>query len=562
MSSLKKLSSRTANSTTTTTPSPPQEEEEEEEEQQQRPKDDAMSTDEIRESQDDVKKQQSEENANNNNNNNNDLGVEGTKRLFKPPKEVMIDPYAVPPSPIRDPTISHPQAHHLPDMLPTSNTSNNSNGDEDDELLRLNFDTTTTTKNNNQQRPQPKKNLFPHQQYDDNYCLGDPLGDIAMKRQLLDAQRLVRLILGKPLGGDQPLLETTTILQAIRSFAMMKQEIIELRKRQEDQDGDPPAILRSLGSPSTSTTTTTTTPASTARRTPASATTATKFSFENQPSLQEEGEEETTNESDSDSDSSSPIIPSNTTTFEQGKIHWLEQQLKTANDTILKLQEEKQSYVQNSGQRKAEESPLEAAASKQVDTDECNYDLEQKYKELQLRYVELVQRHEAAVEESKKNLLDVVEEVASVPKRVLVKGTVRDKLKAYCQTITYHASQVQIIELETKMQREREESNRRIQELEHQLRRVQQQDAHPRKIDEMLHSTTTTTTTTTSSLQNVEFPSLSSKTSATKDLIDPSSNIITSTNPSSVLKVDLQDEKKTDDCLNGKNVTVSSLTQC
>jgi hypothetical protein len=81
-----------------------------------------------------------------------------------------------------------------------------------------------------------------------------------MKRQLLDSQRLVRLILGKPLSYapnrheiDASLLDTNTILQAIQAFALMKQELGDLRKRQEHDDNDPPAILQTIGSPSMST---------------------------------------------------------------------------------------------------------------------------------------------------------------------------------------------------------------------------------------------------------------------------------------------------------------------
>jgi hypothetical protein len=407
--------------------------------------------------------------------------VEGTKRLFKPPKEVTIDPHAVPPSPMRDPF------QHLPhNMLPND-------GDEDNNHnsggVLLNFDPTT------QQHYIQKRNLFSSSFQDDNYCIGDPLGDIAMKRQLLDAQRLVRLILGKPLGGDQPLLETSTILQAIRSFAMMKQELIELRKRQEEQDGDPPAILQSLASPAT-----TTTPASATTIT----TTATRnltnptniFSFQK---IQEEDRdgEENNKISLNGSSTSSPILTfddnsnysdGNNNTESKMRIEWLEQQLKAANETVLKLQEEKNQ------QPKSVIEPIsslqvpgeEQQEANNVLDDNSNDVQERKYKQLEAKYMELVQRHEAAVEESKKNLLDVVEEVASVPKRVLAKDTVREKLKAYCKTITYHASQVQIMEIESRMHREREESERRIQELQNQLRI--QQDAHQRKIQEWLQS--------------------------------------------------------------------------
>jgi hypothetical protein len=170
------------------------------------------------------------------------------------------------------------------------------------------------------------------------------------------------------------------------------------------------------------------------------------------------------------------------------RIEWLEQQLKAANETVLKLQEEKNQ------QPKSVIEPISSLQVPREEQQEANNVLndnsngvqERKYKQLEAKYMELVQKHEAAVEQSKKNLLDVVEEVASVPKRVLAKDSVREKLKAYCKTITYHASQVQMMEIESRMQQEREESERRIQELQNQL--LIQQDTHQRRIQEWLQS--------------------------------------------------------------------------
>lgn len=76
--------------------------------------------------------------------------------------------------------------------------------------------------------------------------LGEPLGDIGMKTQLWDAQRLVRVVLGNA-SSDQP-LEPGSILKAIRTFALMKAELTQLRQQQDHLD--PPAILP-LMTPST-----------------------------------------------------------------------------------------------------------------------------------------------------------------------------------------------------------------------------------------------------------------------------------------------------------------------
>lgn len=123
-----------------------------------------------------------------------------------PPREVRIDPNALPPSPMRDPNMSAPRSQ---ERKPLSNLLNS-----------------------------PRRMTPPQ--------LGEPVGDIGMKTQLWDAQRLVRVILGKAQSEQQ--LESGSILQAIRTFALMKSELVQLRKQQENQD--PPTIMPLL-SPST-----------------------------------------------------------------------------------------------------------------------------------------------------------------------------------------------------------------------------------------------------------------------------------------------------------------------
>jgi hypothetical protein len=331
------------------------------------------------------------------------------KNLFKPPKEVMIDPHAVPPSPMKDP--AHFYAHY--ERVP-----------ENHALLL-------------QQNPQ-----------DQPYHLGDPVGDIAMKRQILDAQRLVRLILGKPLCGDQHLLDTSTILQAIRAFAMMKQELVELRKKQEVMDGDPPAILQELGSPLGTSTT--------GAQTETTASPA--FSFRNK--------EEPTDAPSSRDTSSWELTEANNRT------QILEQQLMDANAMIQKLRNE------STGEKAVSQMPQEPLSFES--SDEQN---DYKYQQLNAKYQQLLHHHEVAIEESRRNLDAVIESVASVPKRVLAKDSVREKLKAYCTTVTHQATQVQIIEMEASMQCEREESRRRLAELEERLRA--QEESHQRQLEKL-----------------------------------------------------------------------------
>jgi hypothetical protein len=326
------------------------------------------------------------------------------KNLFQPPHEVTIDPHAVPPSPMRDPALplmtrkasDHPQQQQpppYPELLMTLGTSDTE---------------------------QP-------------YVLGDPLGDIAMKRQLLDAQRLVRLILGKPLCGDQQLLETTTILQAIRAFAMMKQELVDLRKKQEIADGDPPAILQTLGSPVG------TTPTSFA----AGLETPTSVFF---PANGQEEELST----------DTLRLQSEALKEANAKIESLQQQLADANERICKIQQEKD---------------IPEPAFPEPAVEDCHQEACCKHRQtIDAKYHRLVKVHEAAVEESQRNMDAVIESVASVPKKVLAKDSVREKLKAYCTAVTNHASQLLRIEREEQMLREREESQRIIEELQAKLK--------------------------------------------------------------------------------------------
>ena len=73
-----------------------------------------------------------------------------------------------------------------------------------------------------------------------------------------------------------------------------------------------------------------------------------------------------------------------------------------------------------------------------------------------------------------------MEEITCVPKEVLAKQSVREKLKLYCQTLTHHASEIQVIEMEEMMRKSHDESERRIQELEIRIR--MQEKNHKKEI--------------------------------------------------------------------------------
>jgi hypothetical protein len=272
------------------------------------------------------------------------------KRLpFVPPVEINIDLNSSPLSPIRDPAMPQPETTLLE---PPSHVVGQMSVSNDDITV--------------------------------------------MKRQLLDSQRLVRLILGKPLSYsstvceiDASLLDTNTILQAIRAFALMKQELGQLRSQKEAADGDPPAILQTLSSP-------TTTSGSPSLSTPSSR----SVSYAASKSIPRD----TTGTARWES--SSPISPPTNSVFA----------LWDANKRIEKLEEE-----------------LQRARTTSINEGNEYTSLEQKYQRL-------LELYEAAVTENRRNLDGILEEVASVPRRVLAKDSIRDKLRTYVESISRYAS--------------------------------------------------------------------------------------------------------------------------
>ena len=109
-------------------------------------------------------------------------------KVFKPPTEVFLDLLAVPPSPIKDPSLCDRQERHiaqrsasLPDILGLPSS------------------------------------------FDEPGALNLPVH--VMASQLTDAQRLVRVILGRPAGGVETALQSGEIMEAIRVFANLKEEL-------------------------------------------------------------------------------------------------------------------------------------------------------------------------------------------------------------------------------------------------------------------------------------------------------------------------------------------------
>ncbi len=131
--------------------------------------------------------------------------------LHRPPSEIDVDFDAVPPSPMRDPSVAFCHSGGAP-LLPQ------------DPFLG-----------------------FPSE------VEVDFTAELGLRTKLCDAERLVKVILGTHTDKVKRFstLEQGSILQAIRTFAVMKQELIELRQKIEQKDGDPPAILTNLTSPAT-----------------------------------------------------------------------------------------------------------------------------------------------------------------------------------------------------------------------------------------------------------------------------------------------------------------------
>ena len=381
------------------------------------------------------------------------------KNFFHPPQEVTVDHLFVPPSPMKEPSMTYhnvtsPQSERLLDDHPG---------------LRLTFNNT----------------------HEDHHCFGDPVGDIAMQRQLLDAQRLVRVIL-EPSHETQQLLDTNTILHAIRSHALMKRELIELRKKQEVVDGDPPCILQNLGSPTATT-----------LGSPRTATTPTSTNFHNKSGLTIDNISALSEKQMDDalvinSNNNSVALENATSTIER-----LQKQLASANEIIHNLKEEMSAICdrkvvptkdgklnegsdnddnKNPNNKNHNESACLLIEEQQStkNQQEQQYVTYQKYTDLNGKYHQLVKNHEASLEESKRNLDNVLEEITCVPKEVLAKESVREKLKLYCQTLTHHASEIQVIEMEEMMRKSHDESERRIQELEIRIR--MQEENHKKEI--------------------------------------------------------------------------------
>lgn len=144
------------------------------------------------------------------------------------------------------------------------------------------------------------------------------LQDGGLKDKLLDAERLVRIILGNTSQRKYTSLEHGSILQAIKTFAVMKKELIDLRRQQEQNDGDPPAILTDLTSPATIQHASSTTPSSNplSSVSPKSNEVQSENTFEQHKELR---------------------VTRNALVLAAKKCQSLEHQLKTANETIDRL---------------------------------------------------------------------------------------------------------------------------------------------------------------------------------------------------------------------------------
>ena len=411
------------------------------------------------------------------------------KNLFQMPQEIMIDPLTVPPSPMREPNVN---AMSSPGM-------NKRLLDDYHPGMYLNFQDPSSSPAAGLHQPQ-------HQ-----HCLGDPVGDIAMQRQLMDAQRLVRIILGKPLHKDkdqqqqhnnnqqqQVILGANSILQAIRSYALMKAELMDLRKKQELADGDPPAILLALGSPAATTPSTTRTGLGSPRR-PGVVPTAIHTNANANANAASDSMCGSTEEFRSDADldalpTTSALDRANQT------IERLQKDLTTANGIILELQDEMEGVEKDCRKRNTTNEIILVGESKQdgnlkpneqqmkadADADgtksmsERNEDAEQPIQNDE-------QQHDQTTgEESKQDggLDLLLDEIVLIPQRVLTKDMVREKLELYYHNFGRQSSENQILQMKNEMRQSQEASDRRIQEMETKLKAQHQE--HEKQIQAII----------------------------------------------------------------------------
>ena len=381
--------------------------------------------------------------------------ISSQNNLFHPPQEIMVDHLAVPPSPMREPNVN----------VITSPSMGKRLLDDYHPGIFLNF----------QESSSPRE-ITSH-----NHCLGDPVGDIAMQRQLMDAQRLVRIILGKPLNKDNDeILGASSILQAIRSYALMKAELIGLRKKQEIIDGDPPAILQTIGSP------TATTPSTTRTDIYGSRMSRFQKGISNCDSLCESmGHQSAQSNADLDFLNASALEQANQI------IKRLQAELTTANRAIVELTEGGKD-CQTSTQLIHQIEPTEQHPQndqqpgelvvEEMQQDE-NLDEDGHYcrdtKEF-LSEIDCSQQlipndehhDETVLEETKQDgSLDLLlDEIVLIPQRILTKDMVREKLELYYHSIAQNSSENEILEIKKVMRHSQEESDRRILEMENKLK--------------------------------------------------------------------------------------------
>jgi hypothetical protein len=380
------------------------------------------------------------------------------KQLFHPPQEIMIDHLAVPPSPMRDPTV---------------------NGTTSPKRLLDDYHPGTFLS----YRESSQREAAPH-----HHLPGDPVGDIAMQRQLMDAHRLVRIILGKP-NKSQQVLGASSILQAIRSYALMKAELIDLRKKQEIMDGDPPAILQALGSPAATTPSTTRTGFCSPR------TSCVKTPIHNNESTCESKEFKSAH---GDASLDAPIASG----LDQAKknIGQLQEELATANATIAELREkmkgedgekndcQKNTIVETKSSTTNDQQYTELVVGEPKHDENSDTERQEDVSDC-ISTTTVVKENEEAkehdhvvLEELKQDgTLDLLlDEIILIPQRLLTRDNVRQKLELYYDTINRHSSENQLLEMEERMRQLQLESDTRILELENKMK--QQDQEHKKQI--------------------------------------------------------------------------------
>jgi hypothetical protein len=339
--------------------------------------------------------------------------------MFRPPSEVMLLPDFVPPSPMADPNFEIVNLSHRRISVPDS-------------------------------------------------LLHDDMDHVRLKNQLWDAHRLVRVILGRqPSSGD---LDNGAILQAIRAYAGMRQELLELQQkvRQQEEkfdDSDPPStFMQAIESP------TSTAGGRKSVRSFSSDAAAASASPRSRSSMGLR------------SAPSSQSRPFDRTRLVEAakKIQNLEKELHDANTKVKKLEQQRGPRSEEAGSIGDEVQSVHVSYQKRLsqlklENDQLQCQLEKSQNKLvqsQLKTEQLSEMYNQSIEHCKTHVEEVSVRLHAIPKsRVEPKRAeeIRTKLQVLIRTLAQHSAQAEIESLHCQLAQQERNADTEIQSVRRQL---------------------------------------------------------------------------------------------